>query len=183
MTISFRTFAQLALEDAEGRWELMSGAPRRKPPESFQHGALIDGLMEQIVPQLRGSIFRLSVNHARLMIDQGHILLPDLAVVPRAISARAVRERPNALETYHTSLPLVIDVWTPATAEFNVEASIPEYRRANTEEIWLIHPAARAVTTWVRRTSGAYEEVIRVAGVLTAARVPDLSLDITALFS
>ena len=183
MAISFRTYAQLALEDAEGRWELMGGHPRRKPPESFQHGALIDGLIEQLVPLLRGSDYRLSVNHARLMIDQDHILLPDLAVVPRAVSARAVRERPNALETYHTSLPLLIDVWTPATAEFNVEARIPEYRRANAEEIWLVHPAARAVTVWVRRTGGAYQEAIRVAGTLTAVRVPGLALDITALFS
>jgi Uma2 family endonuclease len=183
LAISFRTYAQLALEDAEGRWELVGGSSRRKPPESFQHGAVIDGLVEQLIPQLHGTLFRMSINHARIMIDPDHILVPDLMVVPRAISARAVKERPNALEAYHTSLPLVIDVWSPATAEFNVEARIPEYRRANAEEIWLVHPAARAITTWVRRASGAYEEVIRAGGILNAARVPDLALDINALFT
>lgn len=183
VAISFRTYAQLALEDAESRWELVDGNTRRKPPESFLHGMVIDGLVEQLVPQLRGTAFRMSINHARVMIDSHHILLPDLVVVPRAVSARAARERPNALETYHTSLPLVIDVWTPATAEFNVEARLPEYRRACAEEIWLVHPAARAVTTWVRRASGAYEEVIRTAGIVKAARLPDLALDLNALFS
>jgi Uma2 family endonuclease len=181
--ISFRTYAQLALEDAEGRWELVGGSTRRKPPESFQHGAVIDSLVEQLVPQLSGTMFRMSINHARVMIDPHHILMPDLMVVPRAVSARAVKERPNALEAYHTSLPLVIDVWSPATAEFNVDARIPEYRRANVEEIWVVHPAARAVTTWVRRASGVYEEVIRAGGILAAARVPDLALDLNVLFS
>jgi Uma2 family endonuclease len=183
VTISFRTFAQLALEDAEGRWELMAGGPRRKPPGSFLHGALIDALTEQIVPQLSGTAFRLSVNHARIMIDPHHVCTPDLAVVPRALSTRALRERPNALETYHTSLPLIIDVWTPPTAGFDVDARIPEYRRANTEEIWIVHPAARAITTWVRRTNGVYEEVIRAGGVLNAARIPDLALNIEMLFA
>jgi Uma2 family endonuclease len=183
VAISFRTYAQLALEDPEGRWEMASGATRRKPPESFLHGAVIDALVEQIVPQLRGSPFRLSVNHARLMIDPYQVCLPDLVVLPRALSARAVAERPRALETYHTGLPLVIEVWTPATAEYDVEAKIPEYRRAGTDEIWLVHPTARAVTVWVRRPAAGYQEIIRGGGVLTPARIPDLALDIDALFA
>lgn len=183
VAISFRTFAQLALEDAEGRWELVAGAARRKPPGSFVHGALVDALVEQLVPQVRGSLFRLSVNHARVMIDAQHVYLPDLVIVPRALTARAVRERPHALETYHTSLPLIIDVWTPPTAGFEIDTRFAEYQRAGTEEIWLVHPVARAITTWVRRTNDTYDEVIRAGGILRAARIPDLVLDIDALFA
>jgi Uma2 family endonuclease len=182
VAISFKTYAQLALEDPESRWEMWAGEVRRKPPESFLHGALIDALVEQLVPQLVGGAYRLSVNHARLMVDPHQVCLPDLALVPRALTERAVRERPRALEAYHTALPLVIDVWTPATAEYDVDAKIPEYRRTSTDEVWLVHPAARAVTTWIRRPSGGYHEVIRAGGLLSPARIPDLKLDIHALF-
>lgn len=183
MAISFRTYAQLALEDPDSRWEMWAGAVRRKPPESFLHGLLIDRLVEQLLPQLSGTPYRLSVNHARLTIDPHQVCLPDLAVAPRAVSERAARERPHALETYTTSLPLVIEVWTPATAAYDVEAKIPEYRRAGTGEIWLVHPTARAVTTWVRRPAGGYQELIHVSGTLAAARLPWLVLDLGALFS
>lgn len=181
MPLTFRTYAQLALEDPDGRWELDAGSPRSKPPESFLHGLLVDEVVEQLVPQVRGTPVRLSVNHARIATGPDGVCLPDIAVTPRTPTGRAATQ-PHGLEVYRNALPLVIDVWATPTREYDVPAKVPEYCAARTDEIWLIHAAAAAVTIWRRLPSGRYDESIRTAGILTALSVPELALDLDGLF-
>jgi Uma2 family endonuclease len=52
----------------------------------------------------------------------------------------AARLRGDELELYVEPLPLVVEVWSPSTGQYDVDEKLPEYQRRGDLEIWRFHP-------------------------------------------
>jgi Uma2 family endonuclease len=181
MPVSEATYEAVALEDPEGRWELHCGELRRKPGMTMPHNSLQDELAFELRLQLRGRDFEVrTVGRAKR--DPAHYYIPDVMVIPLA-AWRALRETPFALENYEVPLPLVVEVWSRSTGEYDVEEKLPEYRRRGDHEIWRLHPYERELTAWRRQADGSYTEHHWRNGVVELHAIPGVSIDLDALFA
>src|SRR5690349_18616954 len=129
MTVSEQTYRQLALEDPEGHWELHCGVLRQKPDVSFQHGNLITGLFATLIQQLGRRDFDVRADIGRVRRSGESYFIPDVYVVPMALVREELQRDPRALESYSAPLPLVVEIWSPSTGDYDVNTKLPEYRR------------------------------------------------------
>src|SRR5262249_54272806 len=138
MAVSEATYRQLSLEDPDGHWELHWGALRQKPPMSWDHNELLTELSHRLYEQLPRSEYRVRANLGQVRRSAQNYYIPDVYVVP----ATTVRDHQGdrSLEVYEAPLPLVIEIWSPSTGEYDVEAKLPEYQRRGDLEVWQIHP-------------------------------------------
>ena len=58
---------------------------------------------------------------------------------------RPHRGRRDELEVYDAPLPLVVEIWSPSTGEFDVTTKLLEYQRRGDLEIWRLHPYERTL--------------------------------------
>jgi Uma2 family endonuclease len=91
-------------------------------------------------------------------------------------------ERPNAVEAYAEPLPLIVEVWSPSTGDYDVDSKLPEYRRRGDLEIWRIHPYEHTLTTWRRQPDGRYTETLYTSGSVQPASLPGVTIDLASLF-
>lgn len=182
MPVSAETYQRVALEDREQKWELVCGRLRAKPPMTTEHNEIPRMLSAQIVMQVGVRDFSVSDGTGRLRVSTGSFYIPDLCVIPRAM-VRKLREVPGTFEVYDDPVPLVADVWSPSTGDYDVDEKLPEYRRRGDLEIWRIHPYERTLTRWVRQPDGSYAEtLVRATGAVTLAAIPAVTIDLDALF-
>jgi Uma2 family endonuclease len=122
---------------------------------------------------------RSNAGHVRISAE--HYYIPDVFVIPVALrtSLRGTRE----LETYEGPLPLVVEVWSPSTGDYDVEVKLHEYRRRGHLEIWRIHPYERTLTAWRRQANGEYVESTYTQGIVQPIALPNVSIDLDALFA
>jgi Uma2 family endonuclease len=106
--------------------------------------------------------------------------MPDLMVVPTAYSEE-IRDRP-VLAIFSDPLPLVVEVWSPSTGDYDVDAKVPVYQQRGDLEIWRIHPYERTVTSWQRQPDGSYQETIHRGGIVTPVALPGVAIDLETLF-
>ncbi len=185
MPVSEATYERLALEDPEGRWELVCGRPRRKPGMTTEHGDAIRALDEMLVVQLgtlAPGMYRVSSGTARLRIPGATYYIPDLCVLPREFIRRKLREAPLRLEIYDESMPLVVEVWSPSTGDYDVEQKLRDYQQRGDAEIWRIHPYEKTLTAWRRRSDGGYDETSYDGGSVQPVALPGVSIEIERLF-
>src|SRR5579859_791747 len=123
MTVSAETYARVALEDTDEQWELACGSLRRKPTMTIEHDGAAWRLLMQLVRQLGEGRFFVS-HAARVRIPSGSFYIPDLCVIPVALERRVRRERPGDLAVLDRPLPLVVEVWSPSTGEYDVEVKL-----------------------------------------------------------
>lgn len=95
---------------------------------------------------------RFSAGHVRRSPESYYI--PDVFVIPIDL-LRPLRGRRDVVEAYDAPLPLVVEVWSPSTGDYDVDAKLPEYQRRGDLEIWRIHPYERTLTAWRRQTDGS----------------------------
>jgi Uma2 family endonuclease len=181
MPLSQATFAAVVLEDTDGRWEIHRGKLREKPDMSFGHNETIWCLAEQLMPQLAPDRYRVRQNAGHLKYGDELSYIPDVIIVPVELT-RAFRADPRAFEAYTDPLPFVVEVWSPSTGAYDIDAKIPGYQRRGDAEIWRIHPFERTVTVWRRQSDGAYAETRHTAGVLRLAAIPSVTIDLDELF-
>ena len=181
MPVSEATFHQVALEDPEGKWELHCGELRRKPGMTMPPNSLQDELAFVLRLQLRDGEFEVRTA-GRARRDAAHYYIPDVMVIPLT-AWRALRETPRALENYDTPLPLVVEVWSRSTGEYDVDEKLPEYRRRGDLEIWRLHPYDRELTAWRRQPDGSYTEHHWLHGVVELHAIAGVSVDLDALFA
>jgi Uma2 family endonuclease len=93
-----------------------------------------------------------------------------------------MRDLPNALEVYNEPLPLVVEVWSPSTGQYDVDTKIPDYRRRGDTEIWRLHARDRTLTVWHRQSDGRYSEATYTGGIVWSMALPGLSIDLDELF-
>ena len=100
----------------------------------------------------------------------------------RAEQTAAIPDRPGVLEVYAGPLPLVVEVWSPSTGDYDVEEKFPEYQRRGDEEIWCIHPYERTLHDWWRQPDGTYAETVFTGGKVQPVALPGVTVDLDALF-
>jgi len=183
MSVSEKTYQQVALEDPEGQWELVCGRMRSKPGMTARHNETMVRLAQDLSLQLDRRAYNVRTDGPRLRVSSGSYYLPDVCVVPRAFVEQKLREAPDRLEVYEEPMPLVVEVWSPSTADYDVEVKLQEYQRRGDLEIWHIHPYERTLTRWLRQPDGSYEESLLRAGSVQPAALPAVRIELEALIN
>jgi Uma2 family endonuclease len=179
-TIDDETYERLAL--ADGRpWELWDGALVEKPEMSLQHNDALTELVRQLLPQLPRAEHVVRFNAARLRRPLTYFV-PDLFVVPENPDRSRVLAQAS-LEAYAESALLVVEVWSPSTGRYDIDAKLPEYMARGDREIWRLHPYERTLTVWRRQPDGSYAEVVFLGGIVELAALPGVSIDLDDLFA
>ena len=180
MPVSEQTFLQVALDDPN-QWELHCGQLRRKPAMTFAHNQVADELHFRLRQQLNPNHFvvRLGMGHVRRSAENYYI--PDVFVIPIELT-RALRGRRDVLEAYDGPLPLVVEIWSPSTGDYDVDSKLPEYQRRGDLEIWRIHPFDRTLIAWRRRPDGSYAESHYTGGAVQPIALPNVTIDLDTLF-
>ncbi|HZQ34557.1 MAG TPA: Uma2 family endonuclease [Dehalococcoidia bacterium] len=183
MPISFETYERVALEDPDGQWELDCGRLRQKPPMTLEHDTSSALLSMQCAQQLDARAFLVLMNAPRLRIHTGAYYLPDLCVVPVAL-ARSVRMvRPRQLGVLDEPIPLVVEVWSPSTGDYDLNTKIPAYQRRGDAEIWLLHPYELWLRAWCRQADDSYTETRHWGDAVVApASLHGVQIALAALF-
>lgn len=182
MGISEATYERVALEDPSGQWELVCGRLRSKPGMTTEHNFAQRELDGALRAQLDRRLYTVSSNSARLRISTGTYYIPDLCVLPREFERRKLREMPARLEIYDEPMPLVVEVWSPSTGDYDVEEKLREYQRRSDLEIWRVHPYERTLTVWQLRPDGRYAEHVQREGHVQLAALPAVDVDLSSLF-
>ena len=181
MAVSEQTYQRVALEDPDRKWELHCGRLVEKPAMTFKHGDIASYLCVLLQTQLDRRHFRVHVNHARLRWSETQYFVPDVAVIPMRL-AEPLLARSDVLESYDEPLPLIVEVWSPSTGDYDVTDKLPEYRRRADLEIWFIHPYERTLRAWRRQPDGSYRDTLYTSGSVQPAALPGVSIELTALF-
>lgn len=117
----------------------------------------------------------------RVRRSERNYFIPDVCVVPREVVRRAF-PAPGMTELYAEPLPLVVEVWSPATGDYDAKEKVDEYQRRGDAEIWLMHPYEHTLRAWRRRADGGYDEALHTSGVVEPAALSGVRLDLDALW-
>src|SRR5947209_3541935 len=113
MSVSEKTFRQVALEDPEGHWELHCGVLRQKPGMTYEHNHTNRRLFRFLDRQLENSQFEVAMNAGHVSRSPEHYYIPDVFIIPLELT-QPLRGR-YVLEAYDAPLPLVVEIWSPST--------------------------------------------------------------------
>ena len=182
MKVSRAKYEQIALADPSGGWELDCGRLRRKPPMTFEHNRVQNVLGFFLQAQLDLRQYAVEVNSGRTQRTDENYYIPDVMVVPMAITG-PLRHRRDVLEAYTEPLPLVVEVWLPSTGAYDVDTKIPEYQRRGDREIWRLHPFERTLIAWRRQPDRGYSETRYEGGIVEPVALSGVRIDLDALFS
>jgi Uma2 family endonuclease len=177
--ISEQAYQEFVLRQPEGQWELHDGRLVEKPSMTWKHGRLSVLLGALLLGQLDGNVFHV-VSELRVRRTAGTVFMPDLMVVPAAYDPE-MEERP-ILAIFSDPLPLVIEIWSPSTCDYDLAAKIPVYQQRGDAEIWRIHPYEKTLTAWVRQADGSYQESVYRADVVAPSSLPGVTIDLNELF-
>ena len=150
-------YRRLALGNVQ--LELHRGQLREKPGMSVEHGSVADNLLEATLQPTRStaSIAFVPISPSSVALRDTYYI-PDLAVIPTAM-VRALSERSGSLDAYPDPLPLVVEIWSPSTGDFDMVEKLPDYQQRGDREIWCIHPYTRTLTAWRRQQDGSVYRV------------------------
>lgn len=181
MPVSEETYQRVALEDPDEKWELNCGRLRRKPDMTAEHNRLFRVLGYVIQRQLDLDQYHVAVDNAKVRRSPGRFFIPDVAVIPVRLLDRLLA-RTGTFEVYDDPLPFIAEVWSPSTGDYDVEEKFEVYKRRGDLEIWRIHPYERMVTAWRRQPDGSYAESVHRSGRVRLAFLPNVTIDLDALF-
>ena len=174
--LSEETYRRLALDDRYAHLELYDGEPREKPSMSVEHGDIMFRLCGLLFAQLDPERYLGRVGHGRLRVSSSTYYEPDAMVIPAA-----QRPSPGTLDAYSDPVLLVVEIWSPSTGRYDIDAKIPGYQSRGDREIWRIHPYLRTLTAWRRTPAGSYRESLYDGGFVEAESLPGFALDFDAL--
>jgi Uma2 family endonuclease len=178
--ISEAEYEQIVLAEPIEKWELVEGRLREKPGMSWEHLDIVMELGTLLKNQLDPAEHRVFAE-GRVRRPEATIFIPDILVVPTALGPR-FRGRPGTLAIIPDPLPLVVEVWSASTGDYDVDTKIPVYQQRGDLEIWRIHPYEKTLTSWVRQPNGMYEETVYREGVITPVALPGATIPLADLF-
>jgi Uma2 family endonuclease len=178
--ISEQEYRELALSDPDSRWELWDGVLVEKPLMSMKHDDVAFHLGYLLQSQLDRSIYRVNVNGGKTRRSPRHYFIPDVVVIPAAF-VLPFADDPRAFNAFTEPLPLVVEIWSRTTGDYDIAAKLPSYRERGDTEIWFIHPYERTLTAWRRQPDGSYAEESYRGGVVLVASLPGVVIDFDAL--
>lgn len=176
------TYRRIAIGGAYKGVELHRGRLREKPAMTFSHNQLWFRLGIMLDEQLDRNKFVVGVNGGRVRRSSADFYIPDVFVTPTALT-RPLRNRSDLLEVYEEPLPLVVEVWSPSTGDYDVNEKLAEYQARGDLEIWRLHPYERTLTAWRRRPAGGYDETLHREGIVRPAALPGVAIDLGDLFA
>jgi Uma2 family endonuclease len=179
--MSGEAYERLALAEPDQKWELRDGHLREKPGMTAAHNELAVSLGYMMLSQLDRSIYRVRIDAGRLQRPQATYFIPDVFVVPTSYVIPLLDQQ-DVLEVYDQPLPLVVEVWSRSTGDYDVAEKITVYQQRGDLEIWRIHPYERTLTAWHRLPDGSYDETIHREGVVSPTALPGVEIDLAALF-
>ena len=182
MPVSEATYKQVALEDPSGQWELVCGRLRQKPPMTTEHDGDGRRLAYQLSRQIEIREYSVGQNTGKVRTSTGSFYIPDVTVIPWEYE-RLLREQPGTFEVYEAPLPLVVEIWSPSTGAYDIDAKVPQYQQRGDEEIWRLHPYERTLRSWRRQPDGSYLESLHRGGVVRVEALPGVTIDLDALFA
>jgi Uma2 family endonuclease len=180
--ISGKLYERLALAEPDRKWELRDGFLREKPGMTAAHNELGMQLGYMLMSQLDRAIYRVRVDSGRVHRPGATYYIPDVFVVPRAL-VTPLLDQHDVLEVYDQPLPLVVEVWSRSTGDYDVAEKLMVYQQRGDLEIWRIHPYERTLIAWRRRPDGAYAESTYRGGIVRPESLPGVSIDLDALFA
>jgi Uma2 family endonuclease len=179
-TLSEQAYRDLALSDPDHLWELWDGVPVEKPLMSVMHDDVAFQLGRLLQNQLDRNVFRVNVNGGKTRYTARNYFIPDVAVIPAAL-VMPLRRDPGAFNAFAEPLPLVVEIWSRTTGDYDIAAKLPVYRQRGDLEIWFIQPYERTLTTWRKQPAGTYAEEVYGGGIAPVAALPDVAIDLDAL--
>lgn len=182
MSVAQQTYEEIALENPDRRLEIHRGRIREKPAMSVAHNHSMRRLGRQLVSQVDENEYEVVVDSGRVRRSEQNTYIPDVMVVPLEVLRRLL-ERPYALEVYDLPLPFIAEVWSSSTGGYDVGEKLAEYQNRGDAEIWRLHPFERTVTAWQRQPDGTYREVVYRGGTVSLFALPEVVIDIDALFA
>ena len=179
--ISDETYERRALAEPDQKWELRDGVLREKPGTTAAHNWLEVELGFLLMSQVDRSIYQVRIDSGRVRRPGATYFIPDVFVVPTDYVIPLLDQQ-DVLEVYDRPLPLVVEVWSRSTGDYDVEEKLAVYRQRGDLEIWRIHPYERTLTAWRRQLDGSYEETMRREGIVRPSALPGVEIDLAALF-
>jgi Uma2 family endonuclease len=179
--ISGEAYERLALAEPDRKWELRDGVLREKPGMTAAHNWLEIKLGYMLMSQLDWSVFQVRVNAGRVHRPEATYFIPDVFVVPMALAALLL-DLQDLLEDYAQPLPLVVEVRSRSTGDYDFEEKPSVSQQRGDLKIWRIHPYERTVTAWRRLSDGNYEKTIYCEGIVRPTALPGVEIDLAALF-
>lgn len=177
--ISEAEYHEIVLAKPIESWELHDGQLVEKPGMTWDHDEVVIMLGYHLVRQLDRRQFRVRVEGR--VRRPGTIFRPDVFVVPTDYG-KAFRGRPDVLAIFSQPLPLVVEVWSRSTGNYDVDAKFPIYQQRGDLEIWRIHPFERSLTAWRRQPDGTYDETVYREGAVHPVALPGVSINLRELF-
>jgi Uma2 family endonuclease len=181
MPISEQTYERVALEDPDEKWELVCGRLRTKPAMTTEHYEVMRTLIRRLIVQLDERDYVVDKDGPRLRVSTGTYYVPDVCVIPRALVRHSLKTS-GRFEVYSEAMPLVVEVWSPSTGDYDVEEKLREYQWRRDLEIWRIHPSDRTLTAWRLQPDGSYSESFYHGGAVQPAALPTVTIDLETLF-
>ena len=178
--MSEHAYREFVLSTPQGAWELHDGRLVEKPGMTWKHGSIVTRLIIALGRQLDPAAYRV-FTELRVRRPSDTIFLPDLMVVPTDYG-KDIADLPD-LAIFSAPLPLVVEVWSPSTGDYDVDTKIPVYRQRGDLEIWRIHPYEHTLTSWRRQPDGSYEVTEHHGGVISLAALPGVVIDLDPLFA
>jgi len=180
--VSEKAFRKQVLADPSGGWELHCGQLRQKPPMTFEHNHQGRHLAAMLIRQLDDRLFEVSQNAGHLRTSADRYYTPDVMVIPLEL-LRPHRGRSDELETYAGPLPLVVEIWSPSTGNYDVDSKLPQYQARGDLEIWRLHSYDCTLTRWVRQPDGSYVESVHQHSVIQPVALTGVTIDLDTLFA
>jgi Uma2 family endonuclease len=180
MHVSEQEYHRIALAEPEKKWELDRGRLRSKPPMTTWHNHVGWMLGFRLQEQLGFDEFEVRVDAGRTRRSPSQYYIPDVMVIPIGYLRRGLADT-FALEAYAEPLPLIVEVWSPSTGDYDIDSKLPEYQRRGDLEIWRIHPYDHTLNTWERQDDGSYSETLYRGGIVRPAALPNVMIDLDAL--
>jgi Uma2 family endonuclease len=178
--VTEETYRRLALGNTH--LELVHGRLREKPWMSVAHGDVMGLLLAQLLRQVDDDKYRVRTQYARLRISSDTYYVPDIAVIPTD-AVLALLQSPRSLDAYPDPIPLVVEIWSPSTGDYDIDENLPGYQQRGELEIWFIHPYQRTLTVWCRQPDGTYAEEVYHGGIVHPVALLGVTIDLDALFA
>ena len=171
-----RTRAELLALPPDGcRHELIDGEHLVTPAPTYRHQNVLRRLHEVLLPHVRahtlGAVF---VGPADLAFSEDEVLQPDLFLIPPR------NPKPRSWEEI-TTLLLVVEVISPASALTDRERKRRRYQRAGIPHYWIVDPEQRQVEVW--HPDATVGEVWRDTLIWPVPADSPLTIDLAQLFA
>lgn len=180
--LSNAEYLALAMAEPDRKLELHDGVLREKPGTTYAHYCLETKLGFALMSQLDWSHNQVRTDAGLVHRPASTFFIPDVFVLP-AVYTKPFRDRDDILEVYDQPLPLVVEIWSRSTGDYDVEMKLAVYKQRGNLEVWYIHPFKRTLIAWRRQPDGTYSEEIIREGVVTLAALPGVSIDLDKLFN